>query len=169
MAPSHLRVSVPAASLTVARISSCEGIQLTHASLCAGPPFLRPAPRAPPSLSPCCLSPPIGAIEGGFRVGDFGSIGGTTYESNVIYALRFMIDLNVVGGNWIELPAGTYVVPQSGQTYCQIEAHVRYDSIISHPPEGVDGMEPRPLMPPCPEPHPTLVRTGQVTGPVLPP
>lgn len=32
----------------------------------------------------------------------------TTYESNVLYALRFMIDCQVVGGNWVELPAGAY-------------------------------------------------------------
>ena len=41
-----------------------------------------------------------------------------------------------VGGNWIELPAGTYAVPAARQTYCQIEAHVRYDKLISHAPEG---------------------------------
>ena len=39
---------------------------------------------------------PPGLIENGLKVGDFGTISGTTYESNVIYALRFMIDLNVV-------------------------------------------------------------------------
>lgn len=36
----------------------------------------------------------------------------TTYESNVPYALRFMIDCSVVGGNWVELPAGAYSVSQ---------------------------------------------------------
>jgi DNA polymerase delta subunit 1 len=40
----------------------------------------------------------------------------TTYESNVVFALRFMIDCSVVGGNWVELPAGQYqtVQPQVG-------------------------------------------------------
>lgn len=37
----------------------------------------------------------------------------TTYESNVIYALRFMIDCSVVGGNWVELPAGSYSLVQA--------------------------------------------------------
>ena len=36
----------------------------------------------------------------------------TTYESNVLYALRFMIDCSVVGGNWVELPAGRYMLVQ---------------------------------------------------------
>ena len=36
----------------------------------------------------------------------------TTYESNVVFALRFMIDCSVVGGNWVELPAGQYQTVQ---------------------------------------------------------
>ncbi|PRW18348.1 DNA polymerase delta catalytic subunit [Chlorella sorokiniana] len=62
----------------------------------------------------------------------------TTYESNVLYALRFMIDCSVVGGNWVELPAGSYtLVPaQSHQTHCQLEAHLHYSRLISHAPEG---------------------------------
>ena len=28
-----------------------------------------------------------------------------TFESNVLYTLRFMVDRDIVGGNWIELPA----------------------------------------------------------------
>ena len=31
-----------------------------------------------------------------------------TYESHVVFALRFMIDTGVVGGNWVELPASRY-------------------------------------------------------------
>ena len=33
-----------------------------------------------------------------------------TYESHVLFALRFMVDCNVVGGGWVELPAGSYEV-----------------------------------------------------------
>lgn len=62
----------------------------------------------------------------------------TTYESNVLYALRFMIDCSVVGGNWVELPAGSYmlVAPQGHQTHCQLEAHLNYSELVSHAPEG---------------------------------
>lgn len=70
------------------------------------------------------------------RVGEHGDIRGTTYESNVLYTLRFMIDLDVVGGNWVELPAGSYWLPQSRASYCQIEAHVRFDRLVSHAAEG---------------------------------
>ena len=33
-----------------------------------------------------------------------------TYESHVLFALRFMIDCGLRGGNWVELKAGTYNV-----------------------------------------------------------
>jgi DNA polymerase delta subunit 1 len=33
-----------------------------------------------------------------------------TFESAVPYPLRFMVDTDVVGGNWVEAPAGSYLV-----------------------------------------------------------
>ena len=62
-----------------------------------------------------------------------------TFESNVLYPLRFMIDTDIVGGNWIEFPAGTYALAgAAGQrrSTCQYEADVHYSSITSHPSEG---------------------------------
>lgn len=63
---------------------------------------------------------------------------GPTYESNVPYALRFMIDKHIVGGNWIEIPAGKYSIerPENHVSHCQIEANVYFDNLISHAPEG---------------------------------
>ena len=51
----------------------------------------------------------------------------TTYESNVQFTLRFMIDTKVVGMNWIEVPAGSYtLIPESKKrSHCQIELSVR--------------------------------------------
>lgn len=64
----------------------------------------------------------------------------TTYESNVLFALRFMIDHEVVGGNWVELPAGhhTYLGPATANklSHCQMEAHIHCSKVISHKPEG---------------------------------
>ncbi|EIW79208.1 hypothetical protein CONPUDRAFT_138364 [Coniophora puteana RWD-64-598 SS2] len=61
-----------------------------------------------------------------------------TFESNVAYVLRFMIDTKVVGMNWIEIPAGKYkLVPQKDKkSTCQLELTTRHDSFISHPPDG---------------------------------
>jgi hypothetical protein len=60
------------------------------------------------------------------------------YETNVEYNLRFMMDNNVVGCNWIELPAGKYSVrrPADMQSTCQVEVDIAYDAMISHDCEG---------------------------------
>lgn len=58
-----------------------------------------------------------------------------------------MVDTEVVGCNWIELPAGKYkmrsplgeVSAKSDArpvSHCQIEVDIAYDEFISHPPEG---------------------------------
>ncbi|KAG2070221.1 hypothetical protein BDR04DRAFT_1100449 [Suillus decipiens] len=75
--------------------------------------------------------------ECGFR--DFFPTGQpcATFESNIVYTLRFMIDTKVVGMNWIEIPAGQYklVSEKDKKSTCQIELRVRWDAFISHPPE----------------------------------
>lgn len=64
----------------------------------------------------------------------------TTFESNVLFALRFMIDHDVVGGNWVELPAGhhTFQGPSHDHklSHCQLEAHIHCSKVVSHKPEG---------------------------------
>lgn len=49
-----------------------------------------------------------------------------------------MVDRNIVGGNWIEAPAGKwYLVPsQAHVSHCQLEAHIAAADLISHDPEG---------------------------------
>ena len=59
-----------------------------------------------------------------------------TFESNVLYTLRFMVDRGVVGGNWVELPAGCYTHRAKKQSMCQYECDVRYDKVVSHAPDG---------------------------------
>ncbi|KAJ7223715.1 hypothetical protein C8J57DRAFT_1253427 [Mycena rebaudengoi] len=61
-----------------------------------------------------------------------------TFESNIAYVLRFMIDTKVVGMNWIEIPAGKYSIVPSHQrkSVCQLEVVIRYDEFISCAPEG---------------------------------
>ncbi|ORX48063.1 hypothetical protein DM01DRAFT_1377023 [Hesseltinella vesiculosa] len=60
----------------------------------------------------------------------------TTYESNLAYVLRFMIDCHVTGCNWIELPAGTYTHRPTKDSHAQYEVVTSYDKFISHAPEG---------------------------------
>ena len=57
-----------------------------------------------------------------------------------------MVDSNIVGCNWIELPPKSYRIrgsskstSKSGLTstsHCQIEVDVAVDKLISHEPEG---------------------------------
>lgn len=71
-----------------------------------------------------------------------------------------MVDADIVGCNWLELPAGKYVLRPEGKvgtcqgcgtepgtqqpltrlspqaTLCQLEADVLWSDVVSHPPEG---------------------------------
>lgn len=64
----------------------------------------------------------------------------TTFESNIEYLLRFMIDADIPGMSWLELPADKYVVRSGGArvSAAQIEVDVLYSNIISHLPESGD-------------------------------
>ena len=97
-------------------------------------------------------------LERGLVVPGFGDRCYAAYESNIEYEIRFMIDMDVVGCNWIECPKGKYFlrkpsqqtsVTPSGMTMyggggganfptskCQIELDISYEDFISHPPEG---------------------------------
>ncbi|PFH51036.1 hypothetical protein AMATHDRAFT_75228 [Amanita thiersii Skay4041] len=61
-----------------------------------------------------------------------------TFESNLLFVLRFMVDTKVVGMNWIEVPAGKYKVvsEENRKTHCQLEITMKHDAFISHAPEG---------------------------------
>ena len=59
------------------------------------------------------------------------------FESNIDFDVRFMVDKQVVGCNWIELPAGKYSF-RSGrdcQSRCQYEVDINWTDLISYPPE----------------------------------
>lgn len=62
----------------------------------------------------------------------------TTYESNLLYVLRFMVDKKIVGGGWLEAKGGTYRVraAQQKKTYCQIELDIHAGHVIAHEPVG---------------------------------
>eukprot|EP01104_Vermistella_antarctica_P006744 TRINITY_DN17448_c0_g1_i1.p1 TRINITY_DN17448_c0_g1~~TRINITY_DN17448_c0_g1_i1.p1 ORF type:complete len:1124 (+),score=279.27 TRINITY_DN17448_c0_g1_i1:349-3372(+) len=73
-------------------------------------------------------------VENGFHVNGLGDVALSSYESNVPFVLRFMIDQDVVGGNWLEIPAGMYKLhgDNTKESHCQIEASVCYKNLISH-------------------------------------
>ena len=79
-----------------------------------------------------------------------------SFESNIDFEVRFMVDTGVVGCNWIECPAGKYVLrapimagitttvgghtiygaPRCPTSKCQIELDISWEELISHQPEG---------------------------------
>ncbi|KAG5031781.1 hypothetical protein JHK85_015763 [Glycine max] len=88
-------------------------------------PFLKVVVALPTMVASC-----RGILDRGIQLDGLGMKSFLTYESNVLFALRFMIDCNIVGGNWIEIPAGKYKKTVKSLSYCQ------YSELVSHAPEG---------------------------------
>ena len=62
-----------------------------------------------------------------------------TYESNVPFVLRFMVDHDITGCCWVELPAGTYGVRGDGtsgtprkQCRTQLEMDIYHNELVAH-------------------------------------
>ncbi|XP_063157019.1 DNA polymerase delta catalytic subunit isoform X1 [Candoia aspera] len=97
---------------------------------------------------PRLIAPAKRLLEQGLRCGTLGIHNFQAYEANIDFEIRFMVDRDVVGCNWIELPAGKYHLRQeqcAGESdkenppkvsLCQLEADVAWMDFISHPPEG---------------------------------
>ncbi|KAH9717329.1 DNA polymerase delta catalytic subunit [Citrus sinensis] len=100
-------------------------------------PFLKIVVALPTMVASC-----RGILDRGIQLDGLGMKSFMTYESNVLFALRFMIDCNIVGGNWIEVPVGKYRKTAKTLSYCQLEFDClypfawRYSDIISRHPEG---------------------------------
>ncbi|KAK4345883.1 hypothetical protein RND71_036059 [Anisodus tanguticus] len=97
----------------------------------ASQPFLKIVVALPTMVTSC-----RGILDRGIQIDGLGMKSFLTYESNVLFALRFMIDCNVVGGNWIEVPVGRYKKAARNLSYCQLEFDCLYSDLISHSPEG---------------------------------
>jgi DNA polymerase delta subunit 1 len=65
------------------------------------------------------------ALETGFAFGRYeDKIYFSTFESNLPFIMRFMVDTKVTGMNWIELPERKYTVRERHSSKCQIEVDV---------------------------------------------
>jgi DNA polymerase delta subunit 1 len=73
-------------------------------------------------------------LESGFSFGSHPMLAYQTFESNVPFVLRYMIDNDIVGCNYLELKAGSYRnrTGSAKATSAQFEVDVVYDSVISH-------------------------------------
>lgn len=87
---------------------------------------------------PKLIAPAKRILESGIRYNSNPERAYITYESNIEYEIRFMVDTAVVGCNWIELPAGKYRIRNDNMktSRCQLEVDIAWDQFISHPCEG---------------------------------
>lgn len=82
--------------------------------------------------------------DGRVNVPPYGALSCTIYESNVDFEIRYMVDSDVVGCSWIELPAGKYRLRSASKeqgkpgklSRCQLEVDVAWDAVVAHAPEG---------------------------------
>lgn len=60
------------------------------------------------------------------------------YEANIDFEIRFMAETQLVGCNWVRLPAGSYRVRDTSQkrSRTQCELDVRYTDLVSLPVDG---------------------------------
>lgn len=77
-------------------------------------------------------------LETGFEFPGYGMQGYQTFESNIDFEIRFMADLNIIGCNWVEIPAGVYKLRDKNEyiSRCQLEIDMNIKDLISHPAEG---------------------------------
>jgi len=81
--------------------------------------------------------------KGEVKVPGIGDFIGRPFEANIDFEIRFMADSQVVGCNWIELPAGCWTLrdknkkgEQGYTSRSQLEVDIAWDKFISHAPEG---------------------------------
>ena len=79
-----------------------------------------------------------GVLERGFAFGRVPAKSYLCFEASIPFVLRYMIDNGVTGCNWLEFPAGAYLVrpPNRHLSHVQLEVDIVFDSVISHAPEG---------------------------------
>ncbi|XP_076121687.1 DNA polymerase delta catalytic subunit [Alosa pseudoharengus] len=97
---------------------------------------------------PRLVAPAKRLLEQGFKFGSFPPQSYSPYEANIDFEIRFMVDCDVVGCCWIELPKGKYRVREEKNpgdmssrhpgrvSLSQYEVDVGWTDLISHPAEG---------------------------------
>ena len=99
---------------------------------------------------PKLVAPAKRLLENGITLQVYGSRAFQVYESNIEYEIRLMVDVDVIGCNWIECPAGKYILRKpwyqgieqvkpgacQSKPHVQIELDISWEDFISHPAEG---------------------------------
>lgn len=77
-------------------------------------------------------------FDDGVPLSGMGSARCQTYESNVPFVLRFMIDNDISGANWLELKENSYEIKKTDdcKSRCSFEVDVFFNNIIAHLSDG---------------------------------
>mmetsp|Transcript_20479 Transcript_20479/g.45995 ORF Transcript_20479/g.45995 Transcript_20479/m.45995 type:complete len:1059 (-) Transcript_20479:57-3233(-) len=94
--------------------------------------------------SPRIVAPAAKEIERGFSIPRGAgmepfSFQSPAWESGIPYVLRFMVDTGLVGGGWVEFPAGSYSLVEPGadrRTRAQLEASAPCSAATALAPDG---------------------------------
>uniref|UniRef100_A0A671SA81 DNA polymerase n=1 Tax=Sinocyclocheilus anshuiensis TaxID=1608454 RepID=A0A671SA81_9TELE len=89
---------------------------------------------------PRLIAPAKRLLEQGFKFANFATQSYQAYEANIDFEIRFMVDSDVVGCCWIELPKGKYRLREERSinikvSLCQYEVDVAWNHLVSHPAE----------------------------------
>lgn len=74
-------------------------------------------------------------LEAGLTIKEFGNYKFLTYESNVAFHIRCMLDKNIRGSSWLEVKKDNYHVVKKKQSHCSIEIEVDIKDLIVHEPD----------------------------------
>ncbi|ESL09236.1 DNA polymerase delta catalytic subunit [Trypanosoma rangeli SC58] len=55
-----------------------------------------------------------------------------TYESNIIFPLRFIVDNGISGCNWLTVPTGSFCIATERTSTCQIELCCSHEAVQNH-------------------------------------
>ncbi len=91
------------------------------------------------------------------------------FEASMPFVLRYMIDRDITGCCWLEMPKNTYRIRPRAEhvSLCQLEVDIVYDSLVSHKPDGARGWQGAGAASLSPPPFPPLpTRTGHSPGAV---
>jgi len=94
-------------------------------------PFFKITFSAPPHITQARIMLEEGIVVPGIVT----NVSYTTFESNLAFVLRFMVDQEIGGASWLELPAGKYFLVDADrrESNCTIEAEISYEYLIAHP------------------------------------
>nr|BAJ78744.1 DNA polymerase delta catalytic subunit [Aposthonia japonica] len=87
---------------------------------------------------PTLIAPGKRLLEKEVMLPAFSSHTFQAFETNIDFDIRFMVDTQIVGCSWVELPSRMWTIREKAQhqSRCQLEVNIAWDRLITHAPEG---------------------------------